>query len=926
MITSPFGDRFDPSRAHALDVEQVRIALGSGADGLAPRDAAERLAKYGSNVLAHVRGPSMSRRVLAHFTHLLALLLWIGGGVAWIARMPQLAIAVWLINLINGAFSSWMELRAEKALSSLRDLVPAMTQVVRGGETIRVAVSEIVPGDLFLLREGDRVPADARVASATRLRVDESTLTGESERVIKTANRSERRALDAPNLLFAGTSIVSGEGQAIAIATGMQTELGKIAGEAQSVREEPTPIQKDLVRVTRFITAAVIVLGVLFFGAAMLAKIDPAEGFILTLGLVVAFVPEGLLPTFTLALAAGVRRMAASNALIKRLPSVETLGSATVICTDKTGTLTENRMSVVSVWSAGRVLSLPHAAPQELNGPHHATLEAAALCNDARLQDHGHGDPTEIALMAAAADAGLDPERLHVQKHRLLEIPFDSERRTMAVVVQDGDRPVAFVKGALGAVLAASTRMLDRDREIVLDEATKTTIVRAHDAYAAQGLRVLAVARKVLPVSWTPPNEGAEVPVDRIESDLTLLGLTAMHDPPRHGVIEAIAQCHLAGIRIVMMTGDTPLTALAIARQLEIVRGDAVALTGADLERMDDETLTRSLRGDIVFARMDPASKLRIVDVLQKSGHVVAMTGDGVNDAPALKKADIGVAMGRTGTDAAREAADMILTDDHFASIVHAVEQGRLVDANVRKFVSYLFASNTGECLPYILFVLSAGRIPLALGVMLVLAIDLGTDLVPALALGVESADPGVMKRPPRNRHERVITRDLVLRSIVWLGLVEGTVAMMAFFWRYWTNGYKGQWIDLPDSGELYASASALAFGAFVAAQIGNVFSQRSETESFFGKGRHGASRNRLLWIGIAIEIGAVLLLSHVPMLQSVFGTAPFDPIDWLILLAIVPIPILADEVWKWGRRRAAARLEAKQPMGEAPITRSARR
>jgi calcium-translocating P-type ATPase len=908
MATSSIDALFDPSGAHALDIEQVRAALRTGTDGLDPRDAAERLAKFGSNVLARSRKSSARRRVLANFTHLLALLLWIGGAVAWIARMPQLAVAVWLINLINGAFSSWMEFRAEKALASLRDLVPATTKVIRRGETIRIAVSEVAPGDLLVLGEGDRVPADARVVVATRLRVDESTLTGESERITKTAARSERRGFDAPNLLFAGTSIASGGGQAIAIATGMRTELGRIAGAAQAVHEEPTPIQKDLARITRFITVAVLALGILFFGAAMLANIGPAESFILTLGLVVAFVPEGLLPTFTLALAAGVRRMAASNALIKRLPSVETLGRATVICTDKTGTLTENRMTVVSVWSAGNVHELTHASPEELDVPRHATLEAAALCNDVHLTDDGQGDPTEIALARAAASVGLDPKQLREQKRRVLEIPFEPERRTMAVVVQDEVRPVVLVKGAFGAVLSKSTRMLDHDGEVALDEAAKSAIGKAHDAYAAQGLRVLAIARRTLPASWVPPIEGAEISADQIESDLTLLGLAAMHDPPRDGVIEAVAKCHSAGIRILMITGDTPLTALAIARQLGIVRDHAIAITGAELERMDDQTLASSLHDEVVFARMDPAAKLRIVGVLQKSGHVVAMTGDGVNDAPALKKADIGVAMGRAGTDAAREAADMILTDDHFASIVRAVEQGRLVDANVRKFVSYLFASNTGECVPYILFVLSSGRIPLALGVMLVLAIDLGTDLVPALALGVEPADPSVMKRPPRSRDARVITRNLVLRSIVLLGLVEGVAAMTAFYWRYWTNGFKGQWIDLPDSGELYASACTLAFGAFVAAQIGNVFSQRSETESIFDKSRRGARPNRLLWFGIALEIGALLLVSHVPFLQSVFNTAPFDPVDWLILLAIVPIPILADELWKWTRRRHATR------------------
>jgi magnesium-transporting ATPase (P-type) len=543
-------------------------------------------------------------------------------------------------------------------------------------------------------------------------------------------------------------------------------------------------------------------------------------------------------------------------------------------------------------------------------------LVAAGLCNNARVLPPNTlatqwtilGDPTEAALRVAASKAGIDLETEAVQMPRLRELPFETRRKRMSTIHQPCHTPhatpIAFVKGAPKEVLALCTHILCHGQPCPLDEAHWAQIIAANDTAARRGLRVLAVAQRILPTGVTTSTP------ETIEVNLTFLGLVAMLDPPRPEVAVAVEKCYQAGIRIIMITGDYGLTAESIARRIGIIRGPQPRLlTGSDLAALDDAALKAALQDEVICARMTPEQKLRVVTALRELGHVVAATGDGVNDAPALKKADIGVAMGRTGTDVAKEAADMILTDDNFASIVSAVEEGRAVYANIRKFVLYIFTSNTPEAVPFVLFALSGGRIPLALTVMQILAIDLGTDLVPALALGAEPPEPGVMERPPRRLAEHVITRALLLRAYAWLGVIQSLVALAAFYSLYWTHGYWGQWLDLPGSGPLYRMATAMTLASVVVTQMGNLFAQRTESISVF---RMRWGRNRLVWVGMATELALLALLLYVPVLQRLFDTAPLPLHNWLFLFAWTPILLIADEGRKaLVRRRARERLHS---------------
>lgn len=949
---------------HTISIPAVYEALKTRPQGLTQAEAEERLRHFGRNAIREVKGKPLYLKFLANFTHLMAILLWVGGLVAFIAQMPQLGIAVWMVNVINGAFSFWQEYRAEKATEALRQLLPHYVRMLRDAEEQRILAEELVPGDVMLLAEGDRISADGRLVEEAELRVDQSTLTGESHPVRKTREavlRIDLAHAELPNLVFAGTSVAAGTGKAVIFATGMETEFGMIARLTQTLWEEPSPLQKEMVTVTRVVTVVAVSVGLLFFVlAAMLASITLVESFIFALGMIVAFVPEGLLPTVTLALAMGTQRMARRHALIKRLSAVETLGCTTVICTDKTGTLTQNEMTVQGMWlppsssprqqggqpgrrltvtgvgyaPEGQILDAGQPLPTPVGGDPSAglgqalrqLLVAAGLCNNARLLPPNSessrwtvlGDPTEAALRVAALKGGLNLEDEARRTPRLRELPFESRRKRMSTVHQipnpQSQTPnrVVYVKGAPKEVLSLCTHIWLDSQERPLDDGLRAQIIAANDDYAHSGLRVLAIAMRYLtplpptpsPLSSQERGEGAqgvrgevEYTSEVIENDLTFLGLMAMMDPPRPEVTEAVERCHRAGIRIVMITGDYGLTAESIARRIGIIRGNQPRIvTGADLDTMTDEALKEALQDEVIFARVAPEHKLRVVSALQEMGYVVAVTGDGVNDAPALKKADIGVAMGIAGTEVAKETADMILTDDNFASIVNAVEEGRGVYANIKKFTTYIFTSNTPEAVPFVLFAFSQARIPLALNVMHVLSIDLGTDIMPALALGAEPPEPGTMDRPPRSLNEHIITLPLLVRAYPWLGMIQSVAAMAAFYFMYWTNSYWGQWIDLPGSGPLYRSATAMALAAVVTTQIGNLFAQRTERHSVF---RVGLFSNRLVWVGIATELVLILLIVYVPLFQRFIGTAAFPLKNWLFLFAWTPTLLLADELRK---------------------------
>jgi P-type Ca2+ transporter type 2C len=915
---------------HAVPIPEVYKRLETGPQGLTGAEVKERLNRFGPNSILKTKGKPLVLKFLANFTHPMALLLWAGGIVGFIAQLPQLGLAIWTVNVINGAFSFWQEYKAEKATEALLRLLPPQARVLREGTEQLVLAEELVPGDLMLLAEGDRISADGRLVEASELKVDQSTLTGESQPVGKTEEAALRTGMtraEVPDLVFAGTSVAAGVGKAVVFATAMNTEFGKIAHLTQNIVDAPSPLQKELDQVTKLVTALAVSIGLLFFVLAIsVAGVNLAAGFIFAMGMIVAFVPEGLLPTVTLSLAMGVQRMAKRNALIKKLSAVETLGCTTVICTDKTGTLTENEMTVRALWVAGHRLTVTGAgydaegqilAEQPISSPVegdlHQMLVAAGLCNDARLlpptdgSNHWKelGDPTEAALRVVALKGGVNLEAESSRTPRLRELPFDSHRKRMSTLHRGLEgTSIAYVKGAPKEILALCTHLQSNGQIGPLGEDVRAQIVAANDEYACNGLRVLAIAQRAL-----PPDLGVPRP-ETVECDLTFLGLIAMMDPPRPEAAEAVQKCHQAGIRVIMITGDYGLTAESIARNIGIIHTyPTQIITGPELEQMSDEVLKEHLGGELIFARVAPEQKLRVVTALKELGHVVAVTGDGVNDAPALKQADIGIAMGITGTDVAKEAADMILTDDNFASIVNAIEEGRAVYANIRKFAMYVFNSNMAEAVPFIVMLFSRGGIPLPLTVMQVLAIDLGTDMVPAIGLGAETPEVGIMNRPPRSRQEPLLNGSLLARALLWYGLLESGAAMSAYFFLNSQQGWPG--VPLAQEGIGYRMATTMTLAAIVASQIGAVFGCRTDRASVFSIGLFS---NRLVLAGIAFELVLLSLLIYVPFFQGVFNTAPLGWIEWAFVLAWTPIIFLLDEL-----RKALLRWQEKRTPNAVP-------
>ena len=866
------------------------------ASGLTSEEAQRRLAEVGPNVLAEPRRPSHVGRFGAQLVHLFALLLWAGAVLALAGGLPQLSVAIVIVILVNATFAFAQEYRAERAGEALKHILPQTARVRRDGSERVVPAEELVPGDVVVLEPGDRVSADAEVLSRHELRVDNSTLTGES------------RPVEPERLVYAGTHVVRGTAEALVVATGMATEFGRIAELTQSARDDPSPLEVELKRVTRVVAAVSFGLGSVFFVAAGFLGMGLEERFVFAVGVTVANVPEGLLPTVTLSLALGMQRMARRNALVRRLSAVETLGETSVICTDKTGTLTENQMTVERIWSPAHGWFDVEGAGYEPFGPFlqdgevasarplHELLRCALLCNDARLTTGPSGveivgDPTEAALVVVAEKGGLRHEHEAARRPRVAEIPFDSDRRRMTTIHLGAGRRIAYVKGAAEVVIPQTT----------LGAGEQATALAAAEEMERGALRVLACARRVLDAEEHDDHD--------FEHDLELLGLVGMLDPPRPEVAGAIASCRQAGIRVIMVTGDSGYTAEAVARRIGLVHDDAHVIGPAELDALDDAALqTRLAERDVIFARISPEQKLRLARVLRAAGEVVAMTGDGVNDAPALREADIGVAMGRTGTDVARETADMVLLDDNFASIVAAVEEGRAVYDNIRRFAAYHFSSNVGELVPFIAWGASGGAIPLPLTVMQVLAIDLGTDMLPAIALGTERAEPGTMSRPPRPRSERLLSRRVLARVYGFVGLLEGIGAMTSFFLGYVFGGWRPPAV-LPDAGTAYYQATTMTQTAIVMGQVGAGQAMRTDRRSVFSI---GLASNRFLLVGIAFEIALALALVYVPGLNSAFHQAPIPWWWWLALVVWAPIVFLAEEARKaWLRSRDHRRWAA---------------
>ncbi len=925
--------------AHRLSVAEVVAALETDLErGLASAEAAARLTRFGPNELtAEEREPAW-RRFFRQLQDTLVILLLVATAVSavlWFiegdSAAPYEALAILGIVILNAVMGYLQESRAEAAVAALQAMSAATATVIRDGERRQVPAVELVPGDLILIEEGDTIPADARVVVSTALQTAEAALTGESVPVSKETAPIEGDVgvADRTNMIFSGTAATYGRGRAIVTATGMSTEVGRIAGMLSQTPDVETPLSRELNR-----TGKRLGIGVVAIAAVMVVTIlvvndvaGPAAFFdvlILGVALAVAAVPEGLPAVVTAVLAIAVQRMARRNAIVRHLSAVETLGAASVIASDKTGTLTRNEMTVRRVVTAsgsvrlegtgyvpsGDVVPEPitdevgkaeDGYPSSLREEVAWALTAADLANNAALLPldgawTAQGDPTEAALITAARKAGLDPAALDARFPRVGEIPFSSERKLMSTVHADTERPgllLVFTKGAPDILLSRCSAELVGREHVPLSDARRDEIQRTNDRMAEQALRTLGVAFRRL-----PENAGVEQPSPDLEADMVFLGLIGMIDPPRPEAKAAVRRARDAGIRPLMITGDHPVTASVIARELGIAE-DGRTLTGADLARMDDEELDRAVGEVAVYARVNPADKLRIVGSLQRSGAVVAMTGDGVNDAPALKSADIGVAMGITGTDVSKEAADMVLTDDNFATIVAAVEEGRAVFENIRKFLRYLLSSNVGEVMTMFFGVLLADLLGLAEageGVVLpllatqILWINLLTDGAPALALGVDPAEPGQMQRPPRPPGEGVIT------SRMWRGILFVGVIMAAGTLLVLDASLPGGLIE--GEGSL-SYAQTMAFTTLMFFQVFNVFNARSDEAS----GLRHIFVNRWLTGAIALSVALQVAVVYLPFLQDAFGTVALGAGDWA-----VSIVAASSVLWLREAQKAIAR------------------
>ncbi|HEY5387508.1 MAG TPA: cation-transporting P-type ATPase [Thermoleophilia bacterium] len=926
----------------AIPEEQVYEELGTSPKGLTEDEAFARLQKFGRNVLPAKVGRPIIFKFFDQFTNLFAVMLEAGALFTFIAALLSsgasrqdninVTIAILGVVLLNGVIGFFQEYRAEKATEALQKLVPANAKVVRDGDVTIVAAADLVPGDLVVLEEGDSISADARVVRQYEMSTINIALTGESDAVRKTADpilEEELAAINMPNLVFMGTSVAAGTGRAVVFNTGLNTEFGRIFSLTAGVSEEKSPLLKEIDRMARFISSIAFACGVVLFILALeVFKFGSISALLFALGVMVALVPEGLPATLSVALSIGVQRMAKSNALIKKLAAVETLGSTNVICTDKTGTLTKAEMTVKALYVGGEDYEVTGAGYEpvgefvvgdatlradEAKRRLEPMMRAMTFCNDAKMMaprdDKGWrviGDPTEGCLLVAAQKAGFDLQAELIERPKIYELPFESVRKRMSVVHVDGEGQQAFVKGAPSETIGRCSHVRLDDKLVPMSDKLRERITAQNDEMSRQALRVLAVCERELPgelVDYTPGT---------VETDLTFLGLVGMIDPPRPEVSEAVEHALTAGIRIIMVTGDYGLTAEAIARRIGIVRGDrhVRVITGVDLEDMDEAALQAELQKDqdIIFARVAPEHKMDVVSALKDMGEIVAVTGDGVNDAPALKKADIGVAMGLSGTDVAREAATMILLDDSFASIIKAVEQGRGVYANVKKMVTYIFSHNMAELFPFVFCALAGvGLVPL--GALQVLAIDLGSDVLPGLALGTEPPEPGVMNLPPRPRTERLMSRS-TLRRVVFIGVIESIFAMTGFLYVLLSHGWMwgdASWMD-PSSPHytIYREALTMTQAAIVAGQVANGFGCRTERESLF---KVGIFTNRFLVIGEAFGIGIILVISYVPFVADIFKTGPLTLADWVFLAISAVVLFFAEEARKWFLRRKDARI-----------------
>ena len=910
-------------KAASRPIEEVFTDLNTSQNGLSSEEALLRLRKYGYNRLSEKRQIPFIRKFFKHLRDLFGILLIVAAILSYLSGSPELGTIILAVVFVNILVSMFQESRAEKAMETLKSWMPEYAKVVRDGELEKISVREIVPGDIIFLEEGDRVPADARLIEVHDLWTNNVPLTGESEpqsRNAETTKTVEKAYLYSPNLVFMSTSVAKGQGRAVVYASGMGTQFGKIASLTQNIQEEDSPLQKEIALMAKYDFFIALTVGIVFFAASLtVLHVSLATSFLFMIGVMVCCVPEGLQVTVSSALAINVLKMAKQNVLVKRLSAVQTLGSVTVICTDKTGTITKGEMTVTKLWVKDRTIEISGLGYMPvgdftINGiplkegetkSLDKLLEITALCNASKVDPPSDrnrnwsviGDPTDGALLVAALKYGQNIEELYIEKPNVDVVPFNFERKRMSTIHESKDEMFIYTKGAPRNILDLCRRIYVEGKiEELTQENLEWIEAQVHD-FANEGLRVIACAYKNVP-------KGQYKKENDPETDLIFVGLAAMRDPPREEVKEAVAKAQQAGIKTVIITGDYGPTAQVVAQEVGIVEKECCqVIRGVDLEDLSDQAIVDEVKkGNVIFARVSPEQKLRIVKVLKKSGAVVAVTGDGANDAPSLKEANIGVAMGASGTDVAREASDIVLLNDSFASIVQAVESGRAIYENIRKFIVYVFAHNVAELIPYVLFAVlstSVWSIPLPLLVVQILAIDLAIDVIPSLALSREPPEAGIMKEPPRSIKERLFTGKVFARS-VYIGTIIGVGALYGCLSTWMAGGWTFG-TQLASNDPVYIKGITMTFAGIVVAQAGNVLACRTNKQSIF---RASIAKNKWIVWGIIAQLTILAVLIYAPPLQSVFGTTSLGLMDWLYLLALPIAIILAEEARKLFVRR----------------------
>ncbi|PLW80080.1 ATPase [Candidatus Woesearchaeota archaeon] len=891
------------------DFEKVLKSLETNHKGLTSDRAEILLRKLGPNELTKKKDFSIQKAILSQFTDLMVIILIIAALISFFLGEKADAIVIFGIVILNAIIGFLQEFKAEKSIEALQNMLSPKAKVIRDGTQKIIDAKNLVLGDIIIIEEGDKVPADARIIEEFGLKTDESSLTGESlpQKKFSSKIESKKTVNDQKNMVFLGTSVAHGNAKCVVTSTGDKTEFGKVAKLTTGIKKEQSPLQKELYKVGKFIAKATLLLVLLVFIGGILTGGSMFDMFLFAVSMAVAAVPEGLPATVTVALALGVTRMARKSAIIRKLSSVETLGCTTVICSDKTGTLTKNQMTVTHLYANSMEIDITglgydmqgefyhegRKLKHEELDEYELLFNIASLTNNAKLSKKKSywdvlGDPTEGALLVAARKLGIDITTLENAYPKIHEIPFDSVRKRMVTVHKHDGYNYAYMKGAFDEVIKLCSHISINGKVKKLSKKDKENLSKKNLEMAESGERVLAFSMKKV---------SDDLSLKAIEKDMVFVGLIGMIDPPRHGVKEAVELAKEAGIRIYVITGDFGPTAKAIAKKVGIVTDKAKIITGVELDKLSDAELKKQLKDEVLFARVSPEHKLRIVNLLEEMDEVVAVTGDGVNDAPALKRASIGISMGVTGTDVSKEASNMVLADDSFVSIISAIKEGRTIYDNLKKFITYILSSNIGELVTVLLAIVLG--FPLPLLAIQILLIDLGTDVLPSLALGVEPSEKGIMKRKPRDRTEPIMNKALIQRLLM-IGFVLGIGSLYLFY-----STLKGFGINafsfIADDSYAYMKATTMVFVSLILFQMVNVFNCRSENDSAYSINLFS---NKFLILSVLSSIILMLLLIYIPFFNNILHTTPLGVIDWVKILVIAFTINIADELRKYYIRR----------------------